>query len=327
MKRFVSDEKDIANAFLRACAALGIDHKHAFKELGLSRVLLNTPESFIPSHLFNLVLEDIARNYHCRDLALHIADNVTVPHLGLAARIAAFSLDLRSGLHHADNYSLYYQDSGCWQHHLHDGQVCLYKPATPYFSQYYTQRNLLGTAQMFMLLRQLTDNLWQPTSVSLSFSDPGYSFTDTFSAFFQCDLSFDQDKDAIYFAEDYLDYTLSSADLTMQQNLETQIKGLQQSLFEDKDLVNRARMIIDQRLRFSSCSEEEVARLMEMPTEQFHSELSKAGTNFTQLSNERYLERVRFYIKRFNSPTDLTLRAAMPDNPAKLAALMDSYTQ
>ncbi|QQD19160.1 AraC family transcriptional regulator ligand-binding domain-containing protein [Spongiibacter nanhainus] len=322
MKRFLSDEKDIANAFLRACDALGIDHKNALKELGLSRVLLNYPECFVPSHMFNLVIEELARTYHCHDFALHIAQNLTVPHLGLTAKIASFSLDLRSALNHADNYSLYYQDSGCWQHHIADGQVCLYKPTTPYSSHYYPQRNLLGSAQMFMLLGQLTDGLWQPSSISLSFPDPGYRFTDTFSDFFQCELSFQQNRDAIYFSEDYLDYNLSTADLNMQQNLETQIKGLQQSIFEDRDLVDCARMIIDQRLRFSSCSETELAYFMGVSTVELTDNLNAVATSFKPLLQQQQLERARYYTKRFNCPGDLVARAIMPEEPEKLSALL-----
>lgn len=322
MKRFLSEEKYLVNAFLRACDQLGVDYKQAFKTLGLSRVLLSSPETFVPSHLFNAVLEAIARDYHCRDLALHIARNLTTPQLGLAARIAAFSLDLRSGLAHASRYALYYHDTGCWQYRIEDQQVCLYKQATPFTSQHIPQRNLLGTAQMFQLLGLLTDKLWQPSSVSLSFSDPGYRFTETFEAFFQCHLVFDQDKDAIHFAEEYLDYSLGTADPTMLHNLETQVDGLQRALFEDRPPVEQARLIIDQRLRFSSCTAEELATCMGMPLDQMTAIFDGVDTSFEEILEQQTVERARYCLNRFSPPLTLVTGALMPDDPARLAALL-----
>lgn len=322
MKRFLSDEKYLMNAFLRAGDQLGIDYKRVFKALGLSRVLLNSPEAFIPSHLFNRVLETIANDDHCHDIALHIAQNLTTPHLGLAAKVAAFSLDLRSGLAHAQDYNLYYQDTGCWRHHLADQQVCLYKPGTPFCSHYNSQRHLLGTAQIYLLLEQLTGGLWQPSAVSFSFPDPGYRFTDTFESFFACELAFDQDKDAIYFPEDDLDVSLTTADLGMLRSVETQINELQMTLFEDQDILGRARLVLDQRLRFSACTEPELAQLLGLSAAQLHNELSQANTDFSRLYLERCADRATFYIRRFNAPTDLVCQSLSPDNPEQLAQFL-----
>lgn len=324
MKQFHSDELDVLNALLAACKGLGIESRDTLKQLGLSRALLNAPETFVPSHLFNAVIEEIARGYHCHDLALHIARNLTTPHLGLAARIAAFSLDLRSGLAHASRYALYYQDTSCWQYQIADQRVCLYKQATPFTSQHIPQRNLLGTAQMFMLLGLLTDKLWQPSSVSLSFADPGYRFTETFEAFFQCDLAFEQDKDAIYFAEEYLDYSLGTADLTMLHNLETQVDGLQRALFEDRPPVEQARLIIDQRLRFSDCSADELAMYMGMSSDQLAAIFDDAGTSFAAILEQQTVDRARYCLKRFNPPLTLVTEALMPEDPGRLATLLSA---
>lgn len=324
MKRFLSDEKYILNAFLRAADDLGIDHKKALNDLGLSRVLLSSPENFVPSHIFNLVLEEIAASYHCHDLALRVAQHLTSPHLGLAARITAFSLDLRSGLKHADNYSLYYQDTGCWQHNIVDKQVHLYKPASTFSSQYNPQRNLLGTAQMVLLLKKLTNNLWHPSSICLSFSDPSYRFTETFETFFQCEVRFQQGRDEICFVEDILDYSLETADPNMQQSLENQVKALQKSLFEDRDFVECVKMIIDQRLRFSTCTAAELAQFMGMSIAELVDKLDAAGTNFEDLLQQQRLKRAQYYISRFNCPVDLVARAVMPENPATLTALLEA---
>ncbi|MAY38206.1 MULTISPECIES: AraC family transcriptional regulator ligand-binding domain-containing protein [Spongiibacter] len=320
MRPFLSDEEDVLNAFLKACNELGIDAKDALKSLDLAPSLLASPEKLVPSHLFNQLLEEVARLYHCHDLALRVAQQLGAPRLGLPGRLMAYSLDLRSGLNKAEHYAVYYQDTGYWQQHTDNGLVTLSKQPSPFASEYNHQRNLLGTAQLFLLLRQITGGFWQASQLSFSFPDPGGKFTDTFRAFFRCELRFSQPSDAIHFAEEYLDTDLSTADPGALKSLENQISAFQAELLGEQAPLGRARLLLDQRLRFASCDFSELAFYMGISKEALRQTFRDAASSFDEFRRERQAERAQYYERVFHAPTALLARAIAPEASDALMA-------
>jgi hypothetical protein len=264
MKQDLSENGDILNALREATKSLGIDLEKVFLELGLPKTLIRSPEQLVSSHIFNIVLETIARDYHCKDFALHLAKALYAPRLGFPAQIMAYSATIRSGLEAAEQYRIFYQDTHHWQHSISEGQVTIFKPSND-FVKHFQQRNLFGTAQIFMHLSRLSNNIWQPNKISFSFADPLGLFTDKFETFFECELAFDRPFDGVHFKEDYLDFNIVTTDLPMLRSAKQQIGALQQALFNGKEFIDRARLLLNQRLRFSYCTEADLASDMEIP--------------------------------------------------------------
>jgi|GEM_PF-1985251 hypothetical protein len=322
MKHTLTEDEDVLHALFEACKSLGIDLKDAASKSGLPAKLLTLPNHFVSSHLFNYLLETIAIKYHCQDFALHLANKLQTPELGLPTTVMSLSSDFKAGLERASQYSAYYQDTGYWRHQICEEQVTLIKSANNLSSKYYRQRNLLGTAQMFLLLNTLSSHLWQPKKVCFSFSNPGAKFSDTFHEFFNCELIFDQPNDSISFPAEYLEFNISSSDPVLLRSMEVHIRGLQEELLHDRDIVERARLIIDERLRFAHCSEDELAFYLKLSAADLQGEFAKAKTDFTELLEQQISARAAFYTQRCHVPMDIVLTSLMPYNEDRLYDLL-----
>ncbi|NKI16238.1 AraC family transcriptional regulator [Spongiibacter sp. KMU-166] len=307
-----SEDEIVLHALQEATRSLGIDLEHSLKRLGLSPRLLAPPGRFAASHLLNYLLEDMAQHYHCQDLALHVADKLSAPQLGLPARVLSLSLDLENGLDKAAQFPVFYRDTCYWQHSVMAGQVTLSKPASPFGSQFFRQRNVFGTAQMFMLLRQLTGKLWHADAVSFSFSDPGGNFTQTYRAFFNCELHFNQVVDAIHFSDEFLNYQFAGSDVNMLRMLEARIVTMQRELLRQRDFLDQARLLIDQRLNFSTCTLDELAVYMNRSEGQLSGDFDSSGMTFDALLHQRRVERAKYYATALRAPANVIAAALFP---------------
>ncbi|WP_317930589.1 AraC family transcriptional regulator ligand-binding domain-containing protein [Halioxenophilus sp. WMMB6] len=322
MKPIVSQDADVLNSLRLATKNLGIELEDAVIKMGLPPDLLKTPDQFVPSLLFNSLFEYLAQDYHCHDLALHAANLLQAPQLGLPARVMSLSRNFKEALDKAAQYGAFYRDTGPWQHQVSDGLVTLFKPANPFGSQHFRQRNLFGTAQMYQLICQLSGNLWRPSRVSFSFPDPGARFTYTFHDFFQCDLAFNQAVDAIHFPEGYLEFNITSADAYLLRGVEMHIEALQQEVMTGNDLLARAKLIINQRLSFASCTLEELASYMATTPESLSQHLAEQGLSFDDLLEQQISEKANYYLTEFHAPAELILSALMPNDEPRLNELL-----
>ena len=322
MKQPLSEDENVLNALIETSKDLGIDLEAAISKLGLSEKLLSSPGQFVASHLFNCLLEAIAKDYHCHDMALRIASKQPEPQLGLPTSLMALSSNFRSGLNKASEYSAFYHDTHYWQHDVCEDHVRLFKASTPYSSQYFHQRNLLGTAHMFTLIGNLSNHLWHPNKLSFSFPDPGAKFSQTFHDFFGCELLFDQDEDSITFPLEYLEYSIASSDPSLLRGMELHIKSLQEELLQDRSFIERARLLMDERLRFAHCGEAELAHYMAVSTEQLRVELRLENVTFNALFEQQICKRAAEYTQKYHAPSKLIAAALMPENKTRLLELM-----
>jgi hypothetical protein len=322
MKQAISGDEDVLNALKTACKTLGIDLKTVIKTLDLPAKLLSLPNKFVPSHLFNYLLQTIVQDYHCHDIALCIASELQSPQLGLPTTVMSLSSNLQAGLNNASDHSFSYDDTSYWQQRRCDDELTLFKPATTFSRNHFCQRNLLGTAQMFLLLGNLSDRLWRPNKLSFSFADPGAKFSQTFHDFFDCELSFDQANDEISFPADHLEFSISSSDPMLLRSVKLQTKILQNELFRDRNFIDRARLIIDGRLRFANCNEDELAFYMKMSAAELEHELRQANSSFKKLLEQQIYKRGQDYLGKFHAPSKLIASALMPDNESRFHQIM-----
>lgn len=322
MKPFISQDADLLNAAKQAATNIGFDLQDALIDLGLPPELLNNPDQFVPSQLFNCLLERTAKSYHCKDFALHVARNLQNPSLGLPTRLMALSANLRDALNRAGQYGAFYRDTSHWQHQIGEQKVSFAKTASSFSSEHCPQRNLLGTAQMYLVITQLANYAWRPSLVSFSISDPGARFRDTFDEFFQCPIKFDQSKDGLEFDLEYLDAPIASANPELLRGVEMHIESLQAELNQGGDVLSRARLIINQRLNFGNCTLEALANFLQLSPSQLIESLDQAETNFAQLMEQQIAEKATYYLTQFHAPTELVLQAMMPNDQPHLSDLL-----
>jgi hypothetical protein len=91
------------------------------------------------------------------------------------------------------------------------------------------------------------------------------------------------------------------------RSMEVYIKGLQEELLHGRDTVERTRLLINERLRFSHCSEKEVALFMKLSCVELRSELKQTNTNFTELLEQQISVRAVFYAQHCHVPMDIVL--------------------
>ena len=324
MKQFISQDADVLHAVNTAADELGIDLQDVAIKLGLPPDLLKHADQFVPSQLFNCLLETIGRDYHCQDFAVKAATHIQTPLLGLPTRVMGLCASFQQAFERAAQYSAFYRDTSYWQHQIGEGQVCFYKAGSSFNSEHYRQRNLLGTSQMFTIISELSGHLWRPNKVSFSFADPGARFRTTFDEFFQCELEFDQSFDGVYFPEGYLEYKISSCNVDLLRGVEMHISSLQEELKQGGDLLAQAKLIINQRLSFGCCSLSDLAHFMSLPEPQLVEELERAGISFSELMDQQIAEKANYYLTEFHAPTELILSALMPGNEPHLNDLLMS---
>lgn len=322
MKQIVSQDTDILRSLESTSKEIGFNLEDEVIKLGLPPNLLSNPDLFVPSQLFNSLLENIAQNLHCHDLGIRMAKHLNSSHLGLPGRMMLLCETFKQALDKATHYSAFYRDTGPWQYCIDNDNVSIFKTHDYNGEQHYQQRSVFGTAQMYKLITTLSANQWKPTSVSFSHKDPGARFTETYKAFFNCDILFDQTFDGVSFDADHLNDDIISADKELLFNIEQHIEGLNKEVLNDNDFLSHVRQIISQRLNFSNCSLAEIADSLSLTSDDFSERLQQRTMSFKTLLEEQICEKANIYLTQFNAPTELVLSTLMPGNEARLNELL-----
>lgn len=97
---------------------------------------------------------------------------------------------------------------------------------------------------------------------------------------------------------------------------------LQEELVHGRDFIDRARLIVDERLRFAHCSEDELAFYMEVSAAELEDELSQANSSFKKLLEQQIYKRAQDYLRKFQAPSKVIASALMPNNEARFHQLM-----
>ncbi|GAB2189267.1 hypothetical protein MAH1_08750 [Sessilibacter sp. MAH1] len=322
MKQIVSQDTDVLLSLEAASKDLGFDLLDEVIKLGLPPDLLKNPDVFVPSQLFNCLLEHIANDMHCKHLGLLMAHHLQTPHLGIPTRVMSLCQNFREALLKANEYSAFYRDTGPWQSSTEGNNVSIFKIHDLIDGHHYHQRSLFGTAQMYHLILQLNGSEWQPSSVSFSFANPGGRFYETYQNFFDCAVKFDQPFDGVTFDAKYLDSSIVTADRELLKDIELHIETLNSEILTNGDFISHAKQIISQRLNFATCTLEEVAEFLSLTPCDLSKRLEQSALSFITLLEEQVCEKATFYLTQLNAPVELILSALMPGNEPRLNDLL-----
>ena len=321
MTKLVSQDNDLLSALKLATKDLGIDLNAAAMTLGLPPNLLENADQFVASQLFNCLLQAIAKDHHCPQLAVHIAQHMTAPSLGLPTRIMGLSKTLGDALAISTQYGAFYRDTAHWQHQIGDQGVVLFKAKSQYQKDF-SQRSLLGTAQMHLLLKMWNGPNWQAQKVTLCMAEPHPRALEYLQNFFSCKVEFDCECDGFYFPIDSINNPVIGADDQLLYGVLAHIDNLQQEISKGTDVIDQARLVINQRLNFAHCSQQDLAHHLEITSEQLSAELRQSNITFDQLSEQQITEKALYYLTELHAPIELILVAFMPHNQPRLNELL-----
>lgn len=321
MTKLVSQDNDLLNAFKLATKNMGVDLNEAAMSLGLPPNLLDNPDQFIASQLFNCLLEAIAKDYHCPHLAIEISQQIANPSLGLPTRVMGLSKTLGDALAISTQYGAFYRDTAHWQHQISEHGVVMFKAKSQY-QQDFSQRSLLGTAQMHRLLKTWNGPGWQPTKVTLCMAQPNPRATEALQDFFATQLEFDQDCDGFYFPVETINNPVIGADDQLLYGVMAHIDNLQEEISKGAGVIDHARLVINQRLNFAHCSFADLVHYMEVSDDQLTAALAAQGLTFEQLMEQQVTEKAHYYLTELHAPIELILTALMPRNQPRLNELL-----
>jgi hypothetical protein len=88
----------------------------------------------------------------------------------------------------------------------------------------YPQGSILFFASLHGMLKDVTDNKWQPSSVTFTFKDTGYEAS--LRKYFGCPIQFDGEQDAIFFPSQFLEHELPARDDSAHELLSAYLTSL-----------------------------------------------------------------------------------------------------
>ena len=187
-----------------------------------------------------------------------------------------------------------------WESSIDNGFVTLSRKL--YYPQTgtYGQSNTFGVAQVFKILKALTDNRLQATSVSFIHCEPDSYSQKKYNAFFNLQVKFNQENDSIIFPVECLQLPIPSADEKLLELLEVHAETLQKKYSINNDIVTNVRLIIRLKCSEPACNIVLIAQMLNLHPKTLHRRLKKYGVTFKQLQKEERHKLAQYYLSKSN---------------------------
>ena len=147
----------------------------------------------------------------------------------------------------------------------------------------------------------VTEQQFKPARVGLRFERR--SAQAEYDAVFGCPVSFDRAESEIWFDPTLLDYASPRWDPDLLK-LHEELAAKRLSDLHRRDLVERIRKVLSQRLELADCDLERVAQEVGIAPRRLRFELSRAGTSFSQIVADFRYALARRLLARTQEPID-----------------------
>lgn len=283
-----------------AATELGIDIVARMETLGLDPNLLPTTKGYISWTLFNDLLELVAKEEHCLYFGLLVAKHQPAIPLSLLGQMMKLCPTLGAAIKKGHQYNSTYSHIVYWESSIDNGFVTLSRKL--YYPQTgtYGQSNTFGVAQVFKILKALTDNRLQATSVSFIHCEPDSYSQKKYNAFFNLQVKFNQENDSIIFPVECLQLPIPSADEKLLELLEVHAETLQKKYSINNDIVTNVRLIIRLKCSEPACNIVLIAQMLNLHPKTLHRRLKKYGVTFKQLQKEERHKLAQYYLSKSN---------------------------
>jgi AraC-like DNA-binding protein len=150
----------------------------------------------------------------------------------------------------------------------------------------YPQGSILFFASLHGMLKDVTDNKWQPSSVTFTFKDNGY--TASLENYFGCPIQFDGEQDAIFFPSQFLDHKLPARDDNAHELLSEYLTSLH--LDDKPGFQATVKLMIQKNLALGRSDIGALALRLPYKTRTIQRKLKEVGTSYSEVLNESRFE-------------------------------------
>ena len=186
----------------------------------------------------------------------------------------------------------------------------------------YPQGSILFFASLHGMLKDVTDNKWEPSSVSFTFKDTGYDVS--LKNYFGCPIQFDGEQDAVFFPSRFLDHELPARDDSAHELLSEYLTSLH---LEDKpDFPETVKLMIQKNLALGRSDIEALALRLPYKTRTIQRKLKEMGTSYSEALNESRFELAENLLTNSDNPlTYIAQRLCFHDLSAFSKAFKKKY--
>jgi AraC-like DNA-binding protein len=186
----------------------------------------------------------------------------------------------------------------------------------------YPQGSILFFASLHGMLKEVTDNKWQPSSVSFSFKDAGYD--EPLRKYFACPIQFDAEQDAVFFPSQFLEHPLPARDDNAHELLSEYFTSLH--LADKPDFKETVKWMIQKNLMQGRSDIEALALRIPYKTRTIQRKLKAIGTSYSEVLNESRFELAENLLNNSDNPlTHIAQRLCFHDLSAFSKAFKKRY--
>lgn len=282
----------------RLVKQLGGDIDDLCRRAGTDQTVINNMQARLPYSQITQLMELTAQHCHCPDMGLRLADiqqPVNLGALGLlmkSGETLTESFGYLSQFYHLQNQSvkiLLLRDDTNAQLIRED----LWLEKLPTF-QYTT----LTFAHCLKAMHMYLGEDWRPDYVTFTFAAP-HNRTD-YEDYFQCPVEFEQPTNAIGFPSYYLDINIAAEYASQKDYLQKLVHKLSKST--ELSLLQNVQHLTRQLLHTENCTQEYVAKLLEMHPKKLQRDIKQAGTCFRDIRAAARLSLAEHFLKDTSIP-------------------------
>ena len=186
----------------------------------------------------------------------------------------------------------------------------------------YPQGSILFFASLHSMLKDVTDNKWQPSSVTFTFKDSDYEAS--LKKYFGCPIQFDGEQDAIFFPSQFLAHELPARDDSAHELLSEYLTSLH--LDDKPDFQVTVKLIIQKNLALGRSDIEALALRLPYKTRTIQRKLKEMGTSYSEVLNEIRFEIAENLMTNSDNPlTYIAQRLCFHDLSAFSKAFKKKY--
>jgi len=184
---------------------LRLDVAPLLRRAGLTRSMLNDPESMLPARSVVQLLEESAGASDCMTFGLRMAEHRQLSDIGLLSLLIVHQPTLGEVLEVLSEYRSRINSNLTLQVEDHDEAIFLREHFALDPPVHSRQVSDLALGVLYKLCRSVLPERWRPHCVSFSYERPGRSDRPIYDRLFDCPLQFGSDFDGIVVAKADMD--------------------------------------------------------------------------------------------------------------------------
>jgi len=263
-------------------AELGVEPAGLLAEFGLKPTHFDDPERVLSFETRSLLLARCAQAARCPHFGLLVGQRGSTSVLGPVGFLMQSAPSLRAALQIGTRRFRLHNPSGSIAY-AESGSFCTFSYTILGPGHEGDEHALdIAIAGMFIVMRTLCGNHWQPFEVRLAHSRP--RDVGPFRKFFQSPVVFDSDETALIFRGQWLDQPLATADPFLHLLLTQYVRDME--LVPDEDLAGQLRRALPSLVAQGHATATDAARRLGLGARTLHRRLAEEGASFSQLHDE-----------------------------------------